>query len=315
MISIIVPVHNAALYLTGCIDSVLGQGYENFELLLVDDGSTDGSLAICEEYAEKDSRIRVFHQENQGVSAARNKGLDRIQGEWFCFLDADDEWMEGGLRALTEGISEDVDWIMAGYETYDDDGNQVYAVPERVSRTFSSEEALLQLFKPDHYHYLGYVWAKLFRSSVVRTGGCRFAEDISFCEDKLFTVQFACASPRPVFYTTRPVYRYRMHPGSVMDTLERSFNPRFESDLEASIRIRASIRTAFPGSRELCKAADRSVYGSFRKIAGMIARFASPDASLERRLRKKTTDCIGFPAYCILELKRRLWKGWKSFCR
>lgn len=216
---------------------------------------------------------------------------------------------------MTEGISEEVDWVMAGYEAFDEAGTQVYAVATRTTSAFSSEEAVLQIFKPDHYHYLGYVWAKLFRSSVVRTGDCRFAEDISFCEDKLFTVQFACASQRPVYYTTRPVYKYRLHPGSVMDSLEGSFNPRFVSDLEASIRIRTAVRSSFPGARNLCRAVDRSVYGSFRKISDMMARFAYPDVSLERRLRKKTTGSIGLPVYCCLELKRRIWKGWESFCR
>ena len=90
LISVIVPVYNTEPYLPRCIDSILGQSFTDFELLLVDDGSTDGSGAICDAYAAKDSRVRVFHKENGGVSSARNLGLDNAKGEWVTFIDSDD---------------------------------------------------------------------------------------------------------------------------------------------------------------------------------------------------------------------------------
>ena len=89
-ISVIVPVYNAEKYLHRCIDSVLAQTYTDFELLLIDDGSKDQSGEICDEYAQKDARVRVFHQENGGVSSARNLGLDNAKGEWVTFVDSDD---------------------------------------------------------------------------------------------------------------------------------------------------------------------------------------------------------------------------------
>lgn len=85
-ISIIVPVYNTKQYLGNCINSILSQTYTDFELLLVDDGSPDGSGDICDEYAAKDERVKVFHKENGGVSSARNLGLDNAQGEWICFV-------------------------------------------------------------------------------------------------------------------------------------------------------------------------------------------------------------------------------------
>lgn len=90
IVSVIVPVYNTAQYLARCIDSILCQSFTDFELLLVDDGSTDGSGAICDAYAEKESRIRVFHKENGGASSARNLGLDNARGEWITFVDSDD---------------------------------------------------------------------------------------------------------------------------------------------------------------------------------------------------------------------------------
>ena len=89
-ISVIIPVYQAELYLRQCLDSVLGQTYADLEILLVDDGSTDGSLAICQEYAERDSRVRCFHQENAGQAAARNLALKDAKGDWLCFVDSDD---------------------------------------------------------------------------------------------------------------------------------------------------------------------------------------------------------------------------------
>ena len=89
-ISVIIPVYNAEKYLYRCIDSVLVQTFTNWELLLIDDGSKDSSGVICDEYAAKDARVRVFHKENGGVSSARNLGLDNARGEWVAFVDSDD---------------------------------------------------------------------------------------------------------------------------------------------------------------------------------------------------------------------------------
>lgn len=105
-ISVIVPVYNTEQYLPRCIDSILSQSFTDFGLLLIDDGSKDGSGKICDAYAEKDNRIRVFHKENGGVSSARNLGLDNAKGEWVCFVDSDDELIRDGLEAMAEGISE-----------------------------------------------------------------------------------------------------------------------------------------------------------------------------------------------------------------
>lgn len=102
-ISVIVPVYNAEMYLHRCIDSVLAQTYQNFELLLIDDGSKDSSGTICDEYAAKDARVRVFHKEIGGVSSARNVGLDHAQDEWITFVDSDD-YIEENEYVYTRGL-------------------------------------------------------------------------------------------------------------------------------------------------------------------------------------------------------------------
>jgi len=105
-ISVIVPVYNTAPYLPDCIRSVQRQTYKNLEILLIDDGSTDGSGALCDEFARQDSRIRVFHQENRGLSAARNRGLDAVQGQYISFVDSDDEITPQMLEILRDRLQE-----------------------------------------------------------------------------------------------------------------------------------------------------------------------------------------------------------------
>ena len=104
-ISIIVPVYNAEQYLRRCIDSILNQSFTDFELILIDDGSKDKSSDICDEYAAKDSRIKVYHKENGGVSSARNLGLDNANGEWIAFVDSDDFIKEDYLKHMAILIS------------------------------------------------------------------------------------------------------------------------------------------------------------------------------------------------------------------
>jgi glycosyltransferase involved in cell wall biosynthesis len=107
MISVIVPIYKVENYLPACLDSILNSTYKDIEVILVDDGSPDGCGAICDRYAEKDSRVRVIHQPNQGVSAARNAGLDAAKGEYIAFVDSDDvihpQMMETLLKLINSG--------------------------------------------------------------------------------------------------------------------------------------------------------------------------------------------------------------------
>ena len=118
MISIIVPIYNVEKYLCKCIDSVIAQTYQEWELLLIDDGSTDNSGNICDEYAKKDSRIRTFHNKNRGASAARNTGLDASIGEWIYFLDGDDYISDDCIELMMQCVKKHpkTDAVYAGTE-------------------------------------------------------------------------------------------------------------------------------------------------------------------------------------------------------
>ena len=114
MVSCIIPVYNTEKYLPRCIESVLAQTFVDWEMLLIDDGSTDASGSICDEYAAKDERIRVFHKENGGISSARNVGLNYAQGEWIFFVDSDDSLPKTSLESLLSRSS-DANIIVGGF--------------------------------------------------------------------------------------------------------------------------------------------------------------------------------------------------------
>ncbi len=104
-ISVIVPVYNTEEYLPRCLDSIIGQTFDNIEVIVVDDGSTDNSYSVCREYAGRDTRIRLFHKENGGASSARNLALDKVQGEYIVFVDSDDYILKDALQTAYDAIT------------------------------------------------------------------------------------------------------------------------------------------------------------------------------------------------------------------
>ena len=130
-ISIIVPVYNVERFLRKCIDCILAQTFIDFELLLINDGSKDNSGAICDEYGAKDSRIRVFHKKNGGVSSARNLGLDNAKGEWVIFMDADDFWCDNTIleQLYSNAIEYNIDIVRGEYKAVDSEGNLLFERP------------------------------------------------------------------------------------------------------------------------------------------------------------------------------------------
>lgn len=142
-VSVIVPVYNVEKLLQRCIDSILAQTFTDFELLLIDDGSKDKSGEICDEYAAKDSRIRVFHKQNGGVSTARNIGIDKAQGEWIYFVDSDDIVLPSALGTFCSLIYSDSELVMAGFYTSDENNT----VREQRKMVRQCELSVIQALK------------------------------------------------------------------------------------------------------------------------------------------------------------------------
>lgn len=190
-VSVIVPVYNVAKYLRHCIDSLVGQTLRDIEIICVDDGSTDGSSVILDEYAAKDPRVRVIHQANAGAGAARNAGLDAATGEFLFFCDPDDWMREDILMSLYErAASEDADVVVAGYVKHvDATGRESIKMPQRewpVKEVFSSRDIPSKIFNLSRHT----VWDKLFKRAFVVGRKIRFQQtprfnDMFFCDCSL----------------------------------------------------------------------------------------------------------------------------------
>ena len=183
-ISIIVPVYKAEKYLHRCVDSILSQTFTDFELLLINDGSPDNSGAICDEYAQKDNRVRVFHKENGGVSSARNLGLDNAKGEWITFCDADDYVSEKWLMSCKNAVKDDIDIVFNGYcyITSTEKENRIPFSKNAICKT-EIKKAITDLVISNCY---GYIWLAVFKKSLIENLCLRFDEKSAFNEDAQF---------------------------------------------------------------------------------------------------------------------------------
>ena len=189
-ISVIVPVYNVEKYLRQCLDSILAQTFTDFELLLIDDGSPDTSGTICDEYAALDSRVRVFHKENGGVSSARNLGLDNAQGEWITFVDADDEIKECFLSTFVDIQNEkNAELIVTSVEFFHSKESIRLSI---LSDGFydKSKYGELIIYLRDEISLLGVPWNKLYNSEIIKKNNVRFDEGISSYEDEIFVIQY-----------------------------------------------------------------------------------------------------------------------------
>ena len=190
LVSVIIPVYKVEPYLRTCVDSVLAQTYENLEVILVDDGSPDNCPAICDEYAAKDSRVRVIHKENGGLSDARNAGLEAAKGEWICFVDSDDAVDENYVGFLLEAaVENDCEIAVCGYKCFS--GTYEIASKKRLSKkckVISPAKAVKNQYAADVTKYV-VAWNKIYRrdlfSSGIRYPKGRLHED-DFTTYKLF---------------------------------------------------------------------------------------------------------------------------------
>ena len=249
-LSVIIPCYNARDYLADCLESVLSQGMSDFEVILIDDGSTDGTLAEAERFARRDARVRVLSQANAGVSAARNAGLDAARGEWVTFVDADDLLAEGAFAALLAAAGEDTDLVVGAHETFDGPRVLRIARPETnwpKKRGEARRRAVaLRLIEGDRV--LNIMCGKLVRRAFVEREGLRLAREVTVAEDALFNLEAALLS-RGIAYVDVPIYRYRMHAGSTMHTLAKErfavHEPWFAA-MRAMLLRRGVLEAYFP---------------------------------------------------------------------
>ena len=212
LISVIMPVYNAGKTLARSAASVLSQSYPQIELILVDDGSKDQSLAICREIEKNDSRVRVIAQKNAGPAIARNAALNVLRGEFVMFADSDDCLTPDACRTMIDAIGES-DLVIAHYYL-DLASAQFDRGLLKGSRTLSEREFLEELVKRPGSFYFSALWNKMYRSSLIRQLELQFDPFLSWGEDFAFNMEYDHAVFHGVALVDKPVYHYVKNPGS-----------------------------------------------------------------------------------------------------
>ena len=221
LVSIIIPVYNIAPYITESLDSVINQTYKNLDIIIIDDGSTDGSDAICNEYAKKDNRVRVVHQENKGLSAARNTGLEMMTGDAVAFLDSDDALHSDYIATMVEAMNrEDVDIVICRFTIHNTTGKMIMGKQNKIypavkNGIYDRNSALRVL--ADGTINPG-VWNKLYRRKLWKEV-CFPVGHVYENVDTIYRVFDLCHN---AYVLDKPLYMYRKRPGAITEMVSEN---------------------------------------------------------------------------------------------
>ena len=250
-VSVIVPVYKAERCLAKCVDSILAQTFSDFELLLIEDGSPDQSGALCDKYAEQDSRVRVFHKENGGVSSARNLGLQEAVGTYIAFADSDD-WLEPEELEVLYGLvmEHGADSAGCAHRNVSPEGvvePECGALPAGV---YGHEEIMTgivdrlmghRLEQPGQPVLNGYIWRFLFSRDIIVRENIRY--EGAYLEDELFLVEYFCHAEK-LAMTDRPLYNYFFNPDSAIHRYMAGYMETFALFLARKRALAQRLRTA-----------------------------------------------------------------------
>jgi glycosyltransferase involved in cell wall biosynthesis len=215
-ISVIVPVYNVEKYLDECIQSIVSQTFKDIEIILVNDGSTDSSGLICDQWMQKDERIKVIHKKNGGLSSARNAGIDAAQGKYIIFVDSDDYWIGTDSLAHLYDTAEkfDADVVRGEYIVENEKGERINTIAKNKS-VYSNKLLDSATFYINCIAGENYSWLFLFKRDAFKES--RFDEDVIFLEDTDFNISFFSSQHRCI-YTNIEFYIYRKRSNSILTT-------------------------------------------------------------------------------------------------
>ncbi|MEE1011269.1 MAG: glycosyltransferase family 2 protein [Acutalibacteraceae bacterium] len=236
LVSVIIPVYNVEEYLRECVDSVLNQTYGHFEIILVDDGSTDSSGKICDEYVEKDERIVAIHKKNEGPSKTRNTGLENANGKYIYFLDSDDYIENDALELLVNTAkSNDADLVFFDARSFSDDGAEVKQgyVIKGTYEIKSGYEILTNLHNNKEYHCS--VVLLFIKRQLIIENKISFLESAYCSEDMLFTYKIFCSAQKAI-QCTKTLYHRRYRPSSIVTSKKSQRHFRSCRDVYEEIR-------------------------------------------------------------------------------
>lgn len=256
--SVIMPVYNAERFLSKQLDCILSQSLGDFELIVVNDGSTDSTSDILTEYAREDCRLKSVHKENEGVSVARNCGLQKAEGLYVFFVDADDILFPGALQLIADVIQNNpLDYLRFEYKTINEEGKDLYPNYEAKRRRMyagkmvDAATCLDGIARSEFF-----LWSGVFRREIIEANNIRFSEGCTYNEDTLFMVKFFCCSETHS-YLDRVLYGYRKYSGAV--TAQFS-----EKNFRDVMDVFFNIVSIMPRERKL--------YGAVKRVSEMLGR-------------------------------------------
>ncbi len=289
LVSIIVPVYNVEKYIKTCLDSIINQTYKNIEILLIDDGSTDNSGKICDEYSKKDKRIKVFHKENGGLSSARNYGIDRAKGDYLTFIDSDDtleldyiEYLYNLIKKYNTDLSI-CPYIVIINETKKYDFGKKYS-----EETLSTEEALKRMLCEEGFTVSA--CAKLYKKELF--------DDIRYplnklCEDNGTTYKIIMKCNK-IAYGNESKYNYFKRPNSIMTS---KFNMKRLDLIELTDIMCSDIEKKYPNIINACD--KRRIHSRFSILRQMIT------CKLNKEEKQKQKEIIKY----LRKNKRKILKN------
>lgn len=249
-VSIIIPVYNIAEFLSRCLDSVLSQTLVDMEVLLIDDGSNDGSEIICDEYAAKDDRIRVFHLQNGGVSRARNKGIAAATGDYIGFVDADD-WISPDmfLSLVSAADTNNTDIVICDCYTACGDNLELDSFSEIKEGIFAKSQ-----IKPEYLlQFAGVAWRCIYKRSFIEKYSVSFPLDMKISEDRVFNV-YAFGFAEGIYYLKKPLYYRFVREGSAVNKYYDDFLSMVLFARSATVD---AVNIAWNGQKEYLDAFER----------------------------------------------------------
>lgn len=241
MVSVVIPIYNVEKYLKNCIDSILNQSFKDFEIILVNDGSTDKSIEICNEYVKKDSRIILINKKNGGLSSARNAGLNVAKGKYISFIDPDDCISENYFNILVEKAeNNNCDVIVSGYKTIP---NNIEIIPSyKLNKILKGTDFILSSDNVHSKNELCFVWRYLYRLKLIKENKILFNEKIFIGEDVVFNLEILCNSGRVVAISDILYYYTTNNFNSLMRC---KFKPNLEKSLIEQYERRMYLSTKY----------------------------------------------------------------------
>lgn len=223
-ISVIVPVYNVELYLERCINSIINQTYKNLEIILIDDGSTDSSNYICDKFRDLDSRVKVYHIRNKGVSNARNIGIDMSTGEYIAFVDSDDYIHPQMFEVMFNANKSNYNMIICGLQIVYDEINKFDLINERKNKLLKGKKILKSNYLNEDMKYTA-VWGKLYKRKFIDKW--RFSSDISYGEDHIFVNKLYYDTDDILFVDNNLYFYFRGNENSICNK-QNNFTVRMD---------------------------------------------------------------------------------------